>query len=81
MSLLPRLKEFAGYFALGFISDVSATRFCLEVSQRHILASVGCNLVLMVANIYLIRKAKDMPCVAFWIMGQSLGIWLALAIG
>jgi hypothetical protein len=73
-----RLKQAGLYALLGFCSDVSATRFCLAVSQRHILEAVVANLVLMALTVCFVRRAKDAGIMAAWIMGQSAGIALAL---
>ena len=50
-----RLKQAGLYALLGFCSDVSATRFCLAVSQRHILEAVIANLVLMALTVCFVR--------------------------
>lgn len=80
MTSLHPWREAGLYFVFGFCSDVAATRFCLAASQRHILPAIISNLVLMVLNICMVRKVKSTWLMAAWIGGQSLGIWVALAL-
>ncbi len=77
---LRRLKQAALYALLGFCSDVAATRFCLAVSQRHILEAVVSNLVLMALTVCFVRKAQSTTIMAAWIIGQSAGIAVALIL-
>jgi hypothetical protein len=77
---LRRVKEAALYAGFGFCSDVAATRFCLAANRGHTLEAVICNLVLMTLTVCFVRRAKDAWLMVAWIIGQSAGIAVAMAV-
>lgn len=77
---LRRLKEVALYAGFGFFSDIASTRFCLAVNRGSRMEAVFANSVLMVLSVCFVRQAKDGWLMAAWIVGQTAGILVAMAL-